>query len=68
MQYKKTNIYNTIMSWTPTEKDAEKVKFLRQMELSLRDEARRKKKELSEIEEQNEFANYVLNFFETEKL
>lgn len=54
------------MAWPPTEKDVDRVRFLRQMEHSLREEARRKKMKIQELEKQNAFARYVLQFFEEE--
>ncbi len=62
----KTFFYLKKMSWPPTQEDAERVKFLRQMELALKDEARTKKMEISELKKQNSFAKYVLQFFEEE--
>lgn len=54
------------MSWPPTQTDVDRVRFLRQMELSLKDEARRKNIKIKELKKQNSFAKYVLQFFEEE--
>jgi len=54
------------MSWPPTQTDVDRVKFLRQMELALKDEARRKNIQIQKLKQQNTFAKYVLQFFEEE--
>lgn len=54
------------MSWSPTQEDIDRVKMLRQMELSLREQVRRKEIEVEELKRQNSFARYVLQFFDDE--
>lgn len=53
-------------AFLPTTEDIERVKFFRQLEFSLREEARRKQKQIDQLKEENTFAKYVLEVFDEE--
>jgi len=54
------------MSWPPTENDIRRAKMMRQMMLSLREQARREQTKIKKLQMQNQFARYVLQFFDQE--
>lgn len=53
-------------SFSITEADIERAKFFRQLQFSLKEEARRKQKEIERLKSENAFAHYVLEVFEQE--
>lgn len=54
-------------SWPPSQAEIDRIKFLRQMEMNLKEQARRKEKEIAKLKEENALAKYILNTYESQK-